>query len=108
MPTGDLTPRRGRVYMGDIGTGDRPWLVVSNDGRNRRLDDFVAVRITSRDKQIVVPTIIPLDDRDPLEGWVHRDDVVQMFRPEIRREVGPLTLPTMRFVNDGLRIALGL
>ena len=43
-------PLRGQVYRADIGFGPKPWLVVSNNHRNRALSDLLAVRITTTDR----------------------------------------------------------
>ena len=41
-----ITPQRGQVYRCDLGYGLKPWLVVSNNSRNRLLDDVIAIRLT--------------------------------------------------------------
>ncbi len=43
----DTIPVRGRIYMADLGHGQKPWLVVSNNQRNRALGNFLALRITT-------------------------------------------------------------
>ena len=40
-------PQRGQVYRCDLGYGLKPWLVVSNNIRNRLLDDVIAIRLTT-------------------------------------------------------------
>jgi mRNA-degrading endonuclease toxin of MazEF toxin-antitoxin module len=44
-------PLRGQVYRADIGFGPKPWLVVSNNHRNRALSDLLAVRITITERR---------------------------------------------------------
>ena len=103
-----VTPVRGRVYWADLGHGEKPWLVVSNNGRNRALGSVLAVRVTTTSTGPDIPTIVPLAPADPLVGRVLCDDLVQVYRDEIRREAGALTRQTMARVDGGLRAALSL
>ena len=48
------------VYRADIGFGAKPWLVVSNNHRNRALSDLLAVRITTTDRYANLPTWVQL------------------------------------------------
>ena len=101
-------PLRGQVYRVDLGHGPKPWLVVSNNARNRNLDSVLAVRITTTGKDAVVPTVVALTSSDPLVGYVLCDDLVQLYRDELVKRVGAVSPTTIRAVSDGLRIALGL
>jgi mRNA interferase MazF len=101
-------PLRGQVYRVDLGHGPKPWLVVSNNARNRNLDSVLAVRITTTGKHAVVPTVVALTSSDPLVGYVLCDDLVQLYRVELVKRVGAVSPTTFRAVSDGLRIALCL
>jgi mRNA interferase MazF len=103
----EIIPTRGRVYYADLGHGEKPWLVVSNNRRNQSLGDCVAVRITTSRKP-QMPTIVELAASDPLAGRVLCDDLTQLFRDEITRDGGALSLPTMILVAAGLRAALAI
>ena len=61
-----VTPQRGQVYRCDLGYGLKPWLVVSNNARNRLLDDVVAIRLTTTVRDL--PTWVRLSAADPLAG----------------------------------------
>ena len=100
-------PLRGQVYRVELGDGPKPWLVVSNNARNRNLDSVLAARITTG-KHAVVPTVVALTSADPLVGYVLCDDLVQLYRDEFVKRVGAVSPSTVRAVADGLRIALGL
>jgi mRNA interferase MazF len=100
-------PVRGRVYAADLGQGRKPWLVVSNNGRNRQLDSCLAVRITTSRKP-ALETIVELDAADPLVGRVLCDDVNQVYRDELMQDLGALSPRTMAAVNVGLAVALAL
>ncbi len=98
---------RGRVYYADFGEGDKPFLVVSNNGRNSRLDSALAVRITTSRKP-ELPSIVELSPQDPLVGRVLCDDIGPLYPEEIKRDGGALTAQTMMRVSAGLRSALAL
>ncbi|MCZ4618784.1 type II toxin-antitoxin system PemK/MazF family toxin, partial [Rhodococcus qingshengii] len=38
---------RGQIYWADIGKGEKPWVVVSNNVRNRNLNTVLAARVTT-------------------------------------------------------------
>jgi mRNA interferase MazF len=105
MPVTD-TPVRGVVYRMDLGPGTKPWLVVSNNSRNRALDTVLVARITTTVRS--VPTRIDLDHEDPLVGQVLCDDLEQVFSDELGERLGALAPTTMDRVGAGLRLALNL
>lgn len=102
-------PARGQIYRIDIGYGPKPWLIVSNNRRNRALDTVLAARITTTDKSNV-PTAVLLGNQDPLVGYVLTDDLQQlddedMANAQYMGAIAPQTVPK---VNDALALALGL
>ncbi len=98
---------RGTVYWADLGSGRKPWLVVSNNGRNRYLGTMLAVRITTSTKPSM-PTIVELSAGDPLVGRVLCDEVALMYPEDVSGFAGGLMLETMMRVDAGLRAALAL
>lgn len=103
-----MTPVRGRIYWADLGYGEKPWVCVSNNGRNAALDGFLAVRITTTEKHIQNTSIVPLGPTDPVVGYAMCDDLNQLFRDEIKRDGGAMSLRTMTAIGTGLRAALAL
>ncbi|MFI9557720.1 type II toxin-antitoxin system PemK/MazF family toxin [Nonomuraea endophytica] len=101
-----IIPLRGRVYEADLGQGRKPWLVVSNNARNKAIDDVIVARITTTRRDL--PSWIPLGPNDPLAGFVICDDLSPMFRDEIQRDMGALSLATTIEVGKGLARALAL
>jgi mRNA interferase MazF len=101
-----LTPLRGQVFRVELGHGAKPWLVVSNNARNRNLETVLAARITTTSKHAAGPTVVALSSADPLVGYVVVDDLVQLYRDELTVALGALSATTMRAVSDALRIAL--
>jgi len=74
-------PLRGQIYGVDLGHGRKPWLVVSNNARNRNSNRCWR-RITTARKHRELPTVIPLGAGDPLVGFVLCDDIVQLYRDD--------------------------
>ncbi|MGH3504631.1 MAG: type II toxin-antitoxin system PemK/MazF family toxin [Nocardioidaceae bacterium] len=99
-------PLRGVVYRMDLGYGAKPWLVVSNNQRNRALDTVLAARITTTRKPM--PTRVDLTHDDPVAGQVLCDDLEQTYADELGERLGALSKATMNRVGDGLRVALDL
>lgn len=97
---------RGQVFRVDLGHGAKPWLVVSNNSRNRNLETVVAVRISTTGRHASVPTVVPLASTDPLVGFVVVDDLVQLFHDELGQPLGAVSAATMRSVSAAIRIAL--
>lgn len=101
-----IIPLRGRIYRADLGFGPKPWLVVSNNARNTRMDDSIAVRIvvTHRD----LPAWVRLSAGDPMPGSVNCDDLTLIRHYEIDSEAGELSPETMMQVGKAIRHALAL
>jgi mRNA interferase MazF len=100
---------RGRIYGAEIDDrGEKYYLAVSNNQRNARLQDFLAVRLTTTRKPPLA-SIVHLSDGDaPWTGVVCCDDVEKVYRDEVTRDCGALAPATMALVDDGLRSALKL
>ncbi|UHJ58582.1 type II toxin-antitoxin system PemK/MazF family toxin (plasmid) [Mycolicibacterium fortuitum] len=97
---------RSQAFRVDLGHGKKPWVILSNNARNRNLDTVLAARITTTSKNAHVPTVVPLTAADPLVGFVLVDDIVQLYHDELTESVGTLSLPTMQQISKALRIAL--
>lgn len=102
-----MIPARGRVYRADLGYGLKPFLIVSNNRRNNALDSALAVRLTTSPKPELT-SIVPLGPADPLVGRVLCDDIVPIYRDELKEDLGALSRQTMTAVAAGLSAALGL
>ncbi|WP_437126553.1 type II toxin-antitoxin system PemK/MazF family toxin [Nocardia mangyaensis] len=78
-----IAPLRGQIYRSDLGFGAKPWLIVSNNRRNRHLADVLAVRITTTDKKVDLPTWVPLAPGDPMVGRIVTGDLQMLHRDEL-------------------------
>jgi mRNA interferase MazF len=101
-----VTPQRGQVYRCDLGYGLKPWLVVSNNSRNRLLSDVIAIRLTTTSRDL--PTWARLSPADPLTGYANADCIEQLAKDELGEYLGALSRESMRNVNQALMIALAL
>lgn len=107
-----MTPVRGRVYWAYLNPDEqgerKPYLVVSNNSRNRNFGSCLAVRLTTTLKEERA-THVPLLPADaPLEGTVLCDEVTLLYGDELLKDIGALTPTTMGRVGEGLKAALGL
>ena len=101
-----MTPARGHVYRADLGFGAKPWLIVSNNTRNRHTADVLAIRLTTTNREL--PTWVALSPADPLTGSANADNIETLGKNELGGHLGTLTPNTMIRVNQALAIALGL
>ncbi len=101
-----VTPQRGQVYRCDLGYGLKPWLVVSNNSRNRLLSDVIAIRLTTTARDL--PTWVKLSPADPLAGHANADCIEQLAKDELGEYLGALTIASMRGVSQALKVALAL
>jgi mRNA interferase MazF len=99
-------PLRGQVYRADIGYGPKPWLIVSNNPRNRATADVLAVRLTTAVREL--PTWVRLGPTDPLQGHVNADNIETLGKAELGEYLGSLSPESMMNVNRALAVALGL
>lgn len=103
--------QRGRIYGADLGgdLGEKYYLVVSNNGRNAQLGSFLAIRLTTSRKpplDSIVHLSSPTDG--PWTGCLLADNIVEVYRDEVTRELGALPPRTMLRVNAALCVALAL
>ncbi|OMH23638.1 hypothetical protein BKD30_12170 [Tersicoccus phoenicis] len=95
---------RGQVYFCDLGYGEKPWLVVSNNARNRALGSALVARITTSRKP-PLESIVQLQHDDVLAGSVLCDDIETIYADDDLRRAGALTLDTMVKVDRALKVA---
>jgi mRNA interferase MazF len=102
---------RGQVYRATLTEkiGPKPYVIVSNNVRNRRLDSVLAVRITTTDKHHI-PTAVHLNSSDPLVGFALADDIVEVYKDELESGIylGSLSPNTLMALNVALTQALGI
>jgi len=105
------SPVRSEVYLIDLGeeVGRKPFVVVSNNQRNRVLSTVLGVRITTTNRNTHIETVVPLGpDCGEFAGWAICDDVEKLWRDELGTPAGVLGARTMAGINRGLRTALAI
>lgn len=103
-----MTPlHRGQIYFYDLGYGDKPFLVVSNNARNKYLKSALVARITTTPKPDL-DSIVTLSREDPLVGSVLCDDIETLYEEDELRSAGAVTLATMMEVDRALKVAFAL
>lgn len=100
---------RGRVYGAELShiDGEKYFLVVSNNVRNRQLKSVLAAQLTTTPKPDL-PSIVTLSRPEAFTGSVVCDDVVELYEDEITRDLGALSPSAMQRVNAGLVAALAM
>lgn len=98
---------RGCVYWVDLGYGRKPFLVVSNNKRNKAWDDVLAARITTTPPASRGATV-PLGTGDPLVGWVVCDNIETISEEDAPQLAGSASPRTLQAVEQGLKAAFAL
>jgi mRNA-degrading endonuclease toxin of MazEF toxin-antitoxin module len=100
---------RGRIYGAVLGDGgEKYYLAVSNNQRNRTLDSFLGVRLTTTRKP-ALDTVVGMEAADdPWVGSMLTDCMTVVYRDEVTRDLGALRLTTMKKIDVALRVALAL
>ncbi|GBD84063.1 pemK-like protein [bacterium BMS3Abin02] len=93
--------------MVDTPAGDKPFVVVSNQQRNRSLDTVLCARITTSPKRPSLPSVVPIEDRSgAVVGRVLCDDVLQLDKGQLLRRTAAFAPREMSRICDGLNAAL--
>lgn len=101
---------RGRIYRCRLSgiKGEKYFVVVSNNARNRALPSALGVRFTTSAKP-TLPSIVKIPDTEVLPGGrVVCDDIVELFDDEITADVGAVSPADMARIDAGLKSALAL
>jgi mRNA interferase MazF len=100
---------RGQIYWATFNAalGRKPWLVVSNNARNRNLSDVLVARITTTPKPRT-SSIVEIPAGECVTGSILCDDIIAMYEDDKPELAGALSPGTMRDVDRALAAALGL
>lgn len=99
---------RGAVFLADLGGGRRPWVIVSNNHRNRYLDNVAAVKVTTTQKYENLPTVVTVPEGECIRGYVRCDSITMVYKDEFDRHLGGLGRQAMLEISAGLKAALSL
>lgn len=110
-----VNPERGEIWFADLDPtrgneqgGKRPCLIVSATLFNRSfLELAVVLPLTSKKKNF--PTHVPISAHESglkLQSFVKCEDVRSISKERLARRIGRVSSPTMRVVEDRLKIIL--
>nr|WP_139803401.1 type II toxin-antitoxin system PemK/MazF family toxin [Mycobacterium avium] len=66
-----------------------PWLIVSNNARNRHTAGVLAIRLTTTPHTL--PTWVPMAPTDPLTGYANADNIGTIGKDELGDYLGGVT-----------------
>ena len=99
---------RGNIYWADLGHGEKPWVVVSNNARNNALGSALVARVTTSVKP-PLDSIVVLDTADsPFTGRIMCDDIETLYDDDPVRHGGALRPATIMRIDRALRVAFAL
>ncbi len=101
---------RGRIYRFRLSglDGEKYFVVVSNNARNRALPSVLGVRFTTSTKP-ALPSIVEIPSSEVLAGGrVVCDDIVELFDDEVTADMGAVSPAVMAMIDTGLKSALAL
>lgn len=94
--------------MVDTPYGEKPYLIVSNQTRNRNLDSILCARVTTSPNRPDIPSIISIEARGAVVGSVLCDDIVQVEKTRLKRRMSNSFPPTeMERFCEGIFAAFG-
>lgn len=99
---------RGSVYWADIGHGEKPWVVVSNNARNNALGSALVARMTTTPKPSLDSIVVLGHADEPFVGSVLCDDIETLYDDDQARHGGALPPATIMRIDKALRVAFAL
>lgn len=103
--------KRGNIVVADLAwvdAGEKHYLIVSNNRRNRALGSALALRLTTSNKPDI-PSIVEIPHSE--RGYVGKvlcDDVYEIWEDEPKRQSGSFSPEFMLSINEGIRNAFGI
>lgn len=89
--------------------GLKPYVIVSNQQRNRTLGTVLCVRVTTSPNRPDLDSVVPLEDRSgSVVGRVLCDGIFEVHQDKLKeRKSNAFTPRQMKRICDGLAAALG-
>jgi mRNA interferase MazF len=106
----ELPVSRGQIWWVDVGLAEnKRFVVVSNNARNRQLQDVLGVRLTTADKPDI-PSIVEFGPGEvgDTRCFAVADDIWLVRKDWLRDRVGALTSSQMERVGQALLVALDI
>lgn len=110
--------RRGDIFYADLSPvigseqgGVRPVLVVQNDVGNKYSPTIIIAAITSQINKAKLPTHVEITGQEyglPKDSVVLLEQVRTIDKKRLREKIGRFDEEMMRYVDDALKISIGL
>ena len=93
--------------MVDTEFGPKPYLIVSNQSRNRALGTVLGVRVTTSPNRPDIPSVVPIESKGNVVGSILCDEISLLSKEQLRSRMANSFPPReMQRVCVGLRSAL--
>ena len=111
------TYQRGEMYYADLGRGvgseqegRRPVVIIQNDVGNKHSPTVIVLAITSRfHKKRHLPTHVPIESGDLSKDSIALAEQVRTIdKSRLIHYVGRASRETMDFVDDALKVSMGV
>ena len=108
---------RGEIYIADLDPvvgseqgGERPVLVIQNNQGNKHSPTVIVLAITSRfHKKRHLPTHVPIESGDLSKDSIALAEQVRTIdKSRLIHYVGRASKETMDFVDDALKVSMGV
>ena len=108
---------RGEIYIADLDPvvgseqgGERPVLVIQNNLGNKHSPTVIVLTITSRfHKKRHLPTHVPIESGDLSKNSIDLAEQVRTIdKSRLIHYVGRASRETMDFVDDALKVSMGV
>ena len=108
---------RGEIYIADLDPvvgseqgGERPVLVIQNNQGNKHSPTVIVLAITSRfHKKRHLPTHVPIESGDLSKNSIALAEQVRTIdKSRLIHYVGRASKETMDFVDDALKVSMGV
>ena len=110
--------KRGDVFYADLSPvvgseqgGVRPVLVIQNDIGNKYSPTIIIAAITSQINKAKLPTHVEITGQEyglPKDSVILLEQIRTIDRKRLREKIGRFDKEMMQYVDDALRISLGL
>jgi mRNA interferase MazF len=105
-----VAPSRGQVWWAGVGLAEKRFVIVSNNVRNRKLNDVLGVRLTTSPKPDL-PSIVEFPEGvvpGTSRSYAIGDDIWPLYRDDLDGPITALTPAQMREVDRAMAVALDL
>jgi mRNA interferase MazF len=110
--------KRGDVFYADLSPvvgseqgGVRPVLVIQNDIGNKYSPTIIIAAITSQINKAKLPTHVEITGQEyglPKDSVILLEQIRTIDKKRLREKIGRFDKEMMQYVDDALRISLGL